>query len=141
MQEILNASSCVIVASGTATLETACMLKPMVIIYKVAWPTYLLGRALVKLPYIGLVNVIAGRRIMPEFIQHRASPSRIASAALAFLRDSRAYAAAVDELRTVSAHLGGPGASARAAAAVIREITASRGPGSGGAPSGPEEGR
>jgi lipid-A-disaccharide synthase len=119
---IMDASRLVIVASGTATLETACMLKPMVIIYKVAWLTYVLGRALVKLPYIGLVNVIAGRKIMPEFIQRHATPPKIARAALNFLRDGGMYAAALEELRTVRAHVGMPGASARAAAAVIREL-------------------
>lgn len=122
MYDVINASRVVVVASGTATLETACMLKPMVIIYKVAWPTYFLGRMLVKLPYIGLVNVIAGRKIMPEFIQNHARADRIAAAVLMLLGDRGAYEAAVNELRAVRARVGEPGASARAAEAVLREL-------------------
>ncbi|MEI6634652.1 MAG: lipid-A-disaccharide synthase [Chlamydiota bacterium] len=120
--ESMRAAELVLVASGTATLETACLLKPMLIIYRVAWPTYLLGRALVKLPYIGLVNVIAGRKVMPEFIQRDASPARIAAAGLDWLRDRGAYEAAVEDLRAVRARVGEPGASARAAAAVLAEL-------------------
>lgn len=120
--ETARAAELVLVASGTATLETACLLKPMLIVYRVAWPTYCIGRLLVKLPYIGLVNVIAGERIMPEFIQRDASPERIAAAGLALLRDRGAYGAAVERLRAVRARVGEPGASARAAAAVLAEL-------------------
>lgn len=116
---IIGASEVVIVASGTATLETACLLKPMVIMYKVAWLTYLLGRMLVKLPYIGLVNVIAGKKVMPEFIQRDATPERIAAAALDFLADGAKYKAAVDSLGEVRAKVGEEGASARAAESVL----------------------
>jgi lipid-A-disaccharide synthase len=118
----IGASDIVIVASGTATLETACLLKPMVIMYKVAWLTYFLGRMLVKLPYIGLVNVIAGKKIMPEFIQRDATPERIASASLGFLTDDAKYAAAVDALKEVRARVGDEGASARAAESVLGEL-------------------
>ena len=117
--ETIHASDIVLVASGTATLETACMLKPMVIMYKVTWLTYFLGRMLVKLPYIGLVNVIAGEKIMPEFIQRDATPERIAAAALDFLADESRYLAAVDALRAVRARVGEEGASGRAAEAVL----------------------
>ncbi|MEJ2744500.1 MAG: lipid-A-disaccharide synthase [bacterium] len=102
---IIGASDVVVVASGTATLETACLLKPMVIMYRVTWLTYFLGRMLVKLPYIGLVNVIAGKKIMPEFIQRDATPERIAAAALGYLTDG--------------AKVGDEGASARAAESVL----------------------
>lgn len=124
--EAMRAAELVLVASGTATLETACLLKPMLIIYRVTWPTYLLGRLLVKLPYIGLVNVIAGKKIMPEFIQRAAEPGRISSAGVALLRDRGAYGAAVERLRQVRALVGEPGASGRAAAAVLAEIGRSR---------------
>ncbi len=120
--EIIHASDIVLVASGTATLETACMLKPMVIMYKVTWLTYLLGRMLVKLPYIGLVNVIAGKKIMPECIQRDATPERVAAAALDFLADESKYLAAVDALRAVRARVGREGASGRAAEAVLRAL-------------------
>jgi lipid-A-disaccharide synthase len=116
---IIGASDVVVVASGTATLETACLLKPMVIMYKVTWLTYCLGRMLVKLPYIGLVNVIAGEKIMPEFIQRDATPDRIAAAALGYLTDEAKYTAAVGALKGVRAKVGDEGASARAAESVL----------------------
>lgn len=120
--DVINASDLVIVASGTATLETACLGTPMLIIYKVAWPTYFLARALVKLPYIGLVNVIAGRKVVPEFIQRHATPARIAGAAIGLLNDKTAYAAAVGELRAIRVKVGDAGASMRAADAVVEEL-------------------
>ncbi|MDD5556607.1 MAG: lipid-A-disaccharide synthase [bacterium] len=122
LYDIVRASRLAIVASGTATLETACLLTPMVIIYKVAWPTYLLGRMLVRLPYIGLVNVIAGRMIMPEFIQRRATPAAVAGAALGFLLDGARHERAVEELRQVRRRVGETGASARAARVVLAEL-------------------
>lgn len=124
--EAMRAASLILVASGTATLEAACLLKPMLIVYRVAWPTYFLGRALVKLPYIGLVNVIAGRKVMPEFIQRDASPGRIAAAALAWLGDGAAYGAAVETLREVRAAVGAAGASGRAAGAVLAAVSGNR---------------
>ncbi len=127
--EAMRAASLILVASGTATLEAACLLKPMLIVYRVAWPTYFLGRALVKLPYIGLVNVIAGRKVMPEFIQRDASPGRIAAAALAWLGDGAAYGAAVEALREVRAAVGAAGASGRAAGAVLAAVSGNRGNG------------
>jgi lipid-A-disaccharide synthase len=120
--DLVNASEMVIVASGTATLETACLLKPMLIIYRVAWPTYFLGRLLVKLPYIGMVNVLAGRKVVPEFIQHHAKPEGIASAALSLLDDREKYADAVERLKEVRASIGEAGASGRAAKAVLRAL-------------------
>ena len=59
----------VIVASGTATLECALLKKPMVIIYKTSWLTYAIAKAVIKIPYIGLVNIVAGKKIAEELIQ------------------------------------------------------------------------
>ena len=109
--------------------ESMALLKPLLIVYRAAWPTYFLGRALVKLPYIGLVNVIAGRKVMPEFIQRDASPGRIAAAALAWLGDGAAYGAAVEALREVRAAVGAAGASGRAAGAVLAAVSGNRGNG------------
>ena len=96
----------------------------MVIMNKVTWLTYLLGRMLVKLPYIVLVNVIAGKKIMPELIQRYATPKRIAAAALDFLTDGAKYKAAVDALKEVRARVGEEGASARAAESVLGALEA-----------------
>jgi lipid-A-disaccharide synthase len=93
----------------------------MIIIYKVVWLTYVLGRLLLNLPYIGLVNVIAGKKIMPEFIQREATAKNIAAGTLDFLRDPARYNAAIEDLRKVRAAIGERGASRRAAK-VIADI-------------------
>jgi len=120
--DVIGGADLVIVASGTATLETACLLKPMVIVYRVSWPTYFLGRMLVKLPYIGMVNVIAGRKIIPECIQNHAAPERIAGEALDYLANAEKYSGTVENLRRVRESVGAPGASARAAELVLDEL-------------------
>src|SRR6476660_4763968 len=66
------------VASGTATLESSFYLLPFVLLYKVSWLTYIPGRLLIRVDYLGMPNILAGRQIIPEFIQHAAIPSRIA---------------------------------------------------------------
>src|SRR5438309_9913518 len=76
--EIMQRAAVGIVASGSATLEAAYFRMPFVLIYKVAWPTYFAGRLLVKVKYLGMPNVLAGREIVPEFIQNRARADDIA---------------------------------------------------------------
>jgi lipid-A-disaccharide synthase len=116
-----------LVASGTATLECAVAGLPMLILYKVNPITYAVGRCLVKLPYIGMVNVIAGRKIMPEFLQGNADPGKLAEAALLLLGNPEALAKYRDELAAVRATLGEPGVNARAAR-IIRDVIEARGP-------------
>jgi len=67
------------VASGTATLETALMETPMVILYKVSSPSYYVGKMIIDISHIGLVNIIAGKTIVPELIQDEANPESIAA--------------------------------------------------------------
>src|SRR5439155_25140634 len=69
-----------IVASGSATLEAAYFRLPFVLIYKVAWPTYLAARLVVNVKYLGMPNLLADREVVPEFIQHRARPDAIVKA-------------------------------------------------------------
>lgn len=106
------------VASGTATLECAVAGLPMLILYKVNPITFWVGRRLVKLPYIGMVNVLARRKIMPEFLQQNAEPGRLAAAGLALLDNPPAMEKMKRDLEEVCSGLGGPGANARAAAAI-----------------------
>src|SRR2546430_16988455 len=75
------------VASGTATLEAALSALPFVLIYRVAWLTYLAARLVVKVKYLGMPNVLANREIVPEFIQHKAEPRAIAAAVARLLAD------------------------------------------------------
>lgn len=118
----LYACDLVLVASGTATLECALLERPMVIVYKTSWPTYLAARLLIRIPMIGLANVVAGKKIAPELIQHRASPRRIAAEARALWEDGRRRQAIQAELQAVRASLGEPGAAGRAAQAVLAEL-------------------
>ncbi len=102
-------------ASGTATLEVGLLGTPMIVVYRVGGWTYRLGQLLVKLPDISLVNLVLGRRAVPELIQRGASPEAIRREALAILRDRgrvREMRAALAELR---GKLGTGGASRRAA--------------------------
>jgi len=111
----LAASDFAIVASGTATLETAILNKPMVIVYKVSFLTWLLAKLLIKIPYIGLVNVVAGEKIVPELVQFDATPKKIAATVLSILGDKQKTEKIHAELYALKNTLGIPGACRRAA--------------------------
>ena len=108
-----------IVASGTATLETGLLGTPMIIVYKVAYLSWLIGKSLVKIPYIGLINIVAGDMIAPELIQEQCTPQNIADRAVAILRNPREVERARYLLGTVPVNMGARGASRRAAQAVL----------------------
>jgi len=121
-RQILRQARAAVVASGTATVETALMECPMVVVYKVSLLTYLLGRALIKIDNIGMVNIIAGETICPEFIQFQAQPDRIAEAILPLLDDTPERKAMVSRLIDVRNSLGKGNVEARAASAVCDEL-------------------
>jgi len=108
-----------IVASGTATLEAACCGVPMVVVYRASWPTYLAARAVIRVPHIAMVNVVAERAVVPELLQHRATPSRVATAVMELLRDAERSRVMQADLAEVKTRLGPPGAVPRAASAVL----------------------
>ncbi len=112
---ITHAADLAVVASGTATLEVALLERPMVIVYRLAPVTYALARLFVRVPFIGMPNLIAERQVVPELIQGAVTPERIATEARRLLTDARAYSVAQDGLREVRTRLGEPGAAARAA--------------------------
>jgi len=114
--DVVAASDMAIVASGTATLEAALLETPMLIIYKMSPLSYLLGRLFIHVANIGLVNIIAGKTIVPEFIQNDATPERLAQALLDILTDERRMDAIRKELSKIKNKLGQPGAAQRAAA-------------------------
>jgi lipid-A-disaccharide synthase len=113
-----------IVASGSATLEAAYFRLPFVLIYKVAWPTYLAARLVVSVKYLGMPNVLADREVVPEFIQHRARSDTIVKAVRRLIEDADARDRMVSEFDAIVDKLGEGGASDRAARAIIEEIGA-----------------
>jgi len=125
VEQILKMCSLVVAASGTVTLEAAIAGVPMVIIYKVSPVSYLLGKAMIKVPNICLVNLIAGREIVPELIQDMATPANIADEVLRILGDSGKIESMRNELAGIRNLLGGSGASGRVADIAISMLTAS----------------
>jgi lipid-A-disaccharide synthase len=113
--DALSLADFAVVASGTATLETAILGIPMLIVYKISRLSFLLAKRLVKVPHIGLINIVAGKRIVPELIQDEVTPRRIMQEALGFLQNSDRSEEVSRRLREAVSQLGGPGASARAA--------------------------
>ena len=111
----------VLTSSGTATLENALLGLPMVVVYKLSWPTYLLARALIKVEHIAMANILSGRRVVPELVQHEANPSAVAREALALLGDPRLLRDMRAELSALRGELGGRGAAGRAAEALLAE--------------------
>jgi len=116
---ILSVSDFAIVASGTATLETAIMGTPFVIMYKVGLINYIAYKIVAKTKVLGLVNVIAGKLVVPEFLQYDATPKKIAKGAVEILRNESKKSTMLTELARVKSSLGAPGASLRAAHAIL----------------------
>ena len=122
MYAVLSPARFALVASGTATLETALFGVPMLITYKMNPVTYALARLLVRVDHIGIVNIIAGKRLCPEFLQGAVAAERMLPAALALLEDSPARSEMLAGLEEVRNALGGGGASAAAAREVLAAI-------------------
>lgn len=117
--DLMAHTEVVVVASGTATLETAILGTPMVILYRMSRLSFLLGRALVRLKHVGLVNIVAGRKIVPELLQGKASAERIAEEVFTLFSDEELKKKLKRDLEEVSRSLGKSGASERAAEAVL----------------------
>lgn len=122
--ELMQQASAGMVASGTATLEAAYFRLPFVLVYRTAWLTFFIGRRLVKVPFLGMPNILAGREIVREFLQEEARADLIAPEVLRLLNDQNYRDRLVTHLDSVIAMLGQPGASARAADAVCAELRA-----------------
>jgi lipid-A-disaccharide synthase len=115
----VNAADLVWAASGTATLETALLEKPMIVVYRVSWLTYWLARLLVQIKFIGIVNIIAGKAIVPELVQADLSPERLVHESQAILNDHDARRTMIANLRNLREQLGAPGAANRVAELAI----------------------
>lgn len=110
------------VASGTATLESAFFRMPFVLVYKVSWPTYFAARLVLRTRFLGMPNVLADREIVPEFLQHEARPKAIAYALLGLVTDSARRDRMIGEFDAVVAKLGESGASENAARAILSAL-------------------
>lgn len=119
---VRSAMDFAIVASGTATLETAFLICPMVILYKTSFLTWIIAKNLVSLPYIGLVNVVAGDMAVPELLQNEATPLNVANRVVKILSNPKEMETIRYELAKVKEKIGGPGASKRAAEQVLAVI-------------------
>ena len=117
-QDALGAADVSLVASGTATLEAALIKRPMVITYKIAPSSWWIGKRLVKLPYVGLPNILAGRFVVPEILQDAATPENLAEALVKLYEDKENAAAVADVFTEIHLQLRQNNAE-KAAAAVI----------------------
>lgn len=124
---VLRASDLALAASGTVTLEAACLGTPMIVIYRTSFSTYLIGRRWLHLRLIALPNLLAGREIVPELLQNQVTAENIAGLAIELYLDPERRRRMQSELAAVRAGLGAPGAVERAARAVLSVLDA--GPG------------
>jgi len=122
-RELIAESRLVLTSSGTATLETGIIGRPMVVIYKTGWLTYQIARRLVKVDKIALINWVAGIKIVPELIQHEASAEKISETAMKILDDKNHAGKMVSQLNMAVDSLGKPGTAQRAAAAIMELIS------------------
>ncbi|MBP7459958.1 MAG: lipid-A-disaccharide synthase [Candidatus Delongbacteria bacterium] len=111
----LAVTNLVITASGTAGLESAIFEKPMAIVYKVNSITYWIAKRLIRIPYLGIANIIAGKSVVPEYIQHELTVERLESFCHRMLTSPADYQAMKEELHRIRLQLGEPGAASRAA--------------------------
>ncbi|MFP6879649.1 MAG: hypothetical protein VCA34_01780, partial [Roseibacillus sp.] len=117
--ELMQRAWCGVVTSGTATLEATYFGLPYCLAYKVAWPTYLAGRAVIDIEHLGMANILAGREIVHEFIQHEATVGNVASFVESVMTDSVRRNEVERDLLETAAKLGGGGAAKVAAQAIV----------------------
>ena len=119
---VMALMDCAVVASGTATLQVGLHNKPMVIMYRLSPLTYRIGRLLIKVKYIGLVNLVLGGLVVPELIQDEANPENIGSVVSRTFTDEKYRQEMIEKLKNIKPKLGGPGASMRAAQEIVRSL-------------------
>jgi lipid-A-disaccharide synthase len=118
--DVLRAADVVITASGTATVQAALHECPMVIVYRVSAVTEMIGRMFVTLDTFGMVNLVAGERVVPELMQERFTPAAVADEVVSLVTDDARRQAMIGKLRDVKAKLGGRGGARRAAEVILK---------------------
>jgi lipid-A-disaccharide synthase len=116
---LMRCADAAIVKSGTGTLETACFGTPMLVVYKTSWLNYFIGSSLVSVKDIGLVNIVAGKRIVPELLQKEVTPANIIYETTKLLGDEKLRLLIKEELAQVREKLGTVGASVRVADVIM----------------------
>lgn len=119
---VIRACDLLLTVSGTVTLEAAILGVPMIVVYKVSNLSYYTGRHLIKVKYVGLPNLIAGRSIVPELLQLDANPDRLTAEALSFLKKPERLAEQHRELEKIQAHLGNSGVADRTAKLILEVL-------------------
>jgi lipid-A-disaccharide synthase len=119
MKECLTHADFAWVCSGTATLETAFFAVPMIVVYKTSAFTAFVARKVIRVPFIGLVNLVAGKQIVPELLQQDFNPENLAGKSLEYLKDANRLSTMKKELEKIREILGKPGASSRAAEIIL----------------------
>lgn len=119
---LLKAANVAIVKSGTSTVETALCGAPFCVVYRTGWITYQIARRVVKLRNVGLVNIVAGEEVVPEFLQYDMTPKNLAEFCRRMLTEKSERARVKEGLSRVRNRLGEPGAAGRAAEAVLEEL-------------------
>ena len=117
--DVLQVADVALVASGTVTVQAALHACPMVVVYRLSPLTYRLGRRFVRVDTFAMANLVAGKRVVPELIQDDFTPQRVAAEAIDILTNPERASRMKEDLRAVRAKLGSPGASDRAAVAVL----------------------
>lgn len=125
LAESLSEAHLAIASSGTVTLECAYFRVPTVVVYKTAWLTYQIAKQIITVKYIAMPNILAGEMVYPELTQSAAIADQIANAALDLLNDSSRLTVLKSKLAKIIDSLGGPGASQRAAEAVLSLLESS----------------
>ncbi len=120
--EAMRRCDLIVMASGTATLEAALLAIPAVIVYKVSFISYLLGRILIRVPWIGLANIVAGKEVYPELIQNDVTPERIVKTCLDLILQPGKLQEVRKELLGIREKLGTPGASKRTAEVIFQYV-------------------
>ena len=120
-KDVVAAVDFALITSGTATLEAGIIGTPYILLYKASWTTYLVGRPLVRVPFLGLVNLLSKKQVVPEFIQFL-DPEKIAQTAVSILNNPEVYRGMKKEFEIVRKNLGQRGASKMAAEEILKEL-------------------
>ena len=121
-REVLKQADAAFVASGTATLEAALLRCPTVLVYRVSFLNYLFARALIRIPWVGIANIISGREIMPERLQQHMLPIELVAAIDPLMNDTPVRAAMIENFKTLEKMLGAGGPAVRVAAIIDEEL-------------------